>query len=58
MYHIYKLLTDAKGNIIHRTPIAKSQSLKSAQSYARVWSNGHPIGIYKINPDGTESKVN
>lgn len=58
MFHVYKLLTDGKGNIVHKTPIAKCSTLKAAQSHARVWSNGWPMGIYKVNPDGTETKVN
>lgn len=57
MYHIYKLLTDEKGNIVHKTPVAKCGNLKTAVSHARVWSNGHPMGIYEIKPDGSEERV-
>lgn len=58
MYHVYRLLTDGKGNIVHKTPVVKCGNLKIAESYARTCSNGWPMGIYKINPDGTETKVN
>ena len=57
MYRIYKELV-VNGKVVHKTPIARCGNLKTAQTHARVWANGHPMGIYKINPDGTESKVN
>lgn len=57
MYHVYRLLTDEKGNIVHRTPVVRCGSLKVAESYARTCSNGWPMGIYKINADGTEVRV-
>lgn len=57
MYHVYRLLTDEKGNIVHKTPFAVCSSLKVAESYARSWSNGSPMGIYKIEKDGSETRV-
>lgn len=57
MYHVYRLLTDEKGNVVHKTPFAKCGSLKVAVSYARVWSNGCPMAIYEIKPDGSEVRV-
>ena len=57
MYHVYRLLTDEKGNVVHKTPFAVCRSLKEAGSYARAWSNGSPMGIYKIEKDGSETRV-
>ena len=57
MYHVYKLLTDGKGNIVHKTPIAKCGNLKNAVVHAHMWSNGWHMGIYEIKPDGSEVKV-
>ena len=57
MYHVYKLLVNEKGDIIHKTPVAKCGSIKVATSHARVWSNGWPMGIYEIKADGTEIRV-
>ncbi|MGN1368452.1 MAG: hypothetical protein ACI4WX_06270 [Aristaeellaceae bacterium] len=57
MYHVYKLLTDEKGTIVHKTPVAKCGNLKAAVTHARVWSNGWPMGIYEIKPDGSEVRV-
>ena len=57
MYHVYRLLTDEKGNVVHKTPFAKCGSLKAAVSYARIWSNGFPMGIYKIYKYGSETRV-
>ena len=57
MYRVYKLLTDEKGNIVHRTPVVRCGSLKVAESYARTCSNGWPTAVYKINNDGSETLV-
>jgi len=57
MYRIYKELTNEKGEVIHKTPVARCAKLNIAVSHARVWSNGHPMGIYEIMPDGTEVKI-
>lgn len=56
MYHVYRLLTDEKGNV-HKTPFAVCSNLKVAESYSKAWSNGSPMGIYKIEKDGTETRV-
>ena len=57
MYRVYRLLTDEKGNIVHRTPVVRCGSLKVAESYARTSSNGCPTAVYKINNDGSETLV-
>lgn len=57
MYRVYRLLTDEQGNIVHKTPVARTATLRGAEAHACVWSNGWPMGIYKINPDGTETRV-
>ena len=57
MFRVYKLLTNEKGEIVHKTPIARCAKLNVAVSHARVWSNGHPMGIYEIKPDGSEARV-
>lgn len=57
MYNVYRLLTDEKGNIVHKTPVARCGILKVAVSHARVWSNGWPMGIYEVKPDGSEVRV-
>lgn len=57
MFRVYKLLTNEKGEIVHKTPVARCGSLKVALSHAKVWSNGWPMGVYKINDDGTEVRV-
>jgi len=57
MYRIYKELVNEKGEVIHKTPVARCAKLNIAVSHARVWSNGHPMGIYEIMSDGSEVKV-
>lgn len=57
MYRVYKLLLNANGEIVHKTPVARCASLNIATSHARVWSNGWPMGIYKIEADGSETRV-
>ena len=57
MYRVYRLLINEKGEIIHKTPVARCGSFRVAESYARVCSNGWPMGIYRIKPDGSEVKV-
>ena len=57
MYRVYRLLTDEKGNIVHRTPVVRCGSLQVAESYARTCSNGWPMGIYKVEQDGSEMRV-
>ena len=57
MYRVYKLLTDEKGTVVHKTPVVRCGSLKVAESYARTCSNGWPMGIYEIKPDGSEVRV-
>lgn len=57
MYRVYRLLTDENDNIVHKTPIVRTVRLKDAESYARTCSNGWPMGIYMINNDGTETRV-
>ena len=57
MYRVYKLLLNEKGEIIHKTPNVRCQFLKTAMMYARTNSNGWPMGVYEIKPDGTEVRV-
>ena len=57
MYRVYKELVDNNGKVIHKTPVARCAKLSVAVSHACVWSNGWPMGIYEIKPDGTEVKV-
>lgn len=57
MFRVYKELINEHGEVIHKTPVAECTTLNKAVSYARVWSNGWPMGIYQIMPDGTEIKV-
>lgn len=57
MYRVYKLLLNEKGEIIHKTPNVSCQCLKTAMMYARINSNGWPMGVYEIKPDGTEVRV-
>lgn len=57
MYRVYSLLTNDNGEIVHKRPVCRCAKLSVAQSYARVWSNGWPMGIYQIMADGTEVRV-
>lgn len=57
MYRVYRELTNEKGEVIHKTPVASCAKLSVAESHARVWSNGWQMGIYQIMPDGKEIKV-
>ena len=57
MYRVYRLLTDGKGNIVHKTPVVRCGSLKIAESYARTASNGWPMGIYYIDNRGVETRI-
>ena len=52
-YRVYKVLTDDNGNIVHRTPMAKTNSLANARTHARVW-NGV---IYAHYTDDTEKLI-
>ena len=57
MYRVYKLLLNENGEIVHKTPNVRCRSLKQAMMFARLNSNGWPMGIYEIKPDGTEIRV-
>lgn len=57
MYRVYKLLTNAQGEIVHKTPVARCGSLSVALSHARVWSNGWPMGVWELKADGSEVRV-
>lgn len=57
MYRVYKLLLNTRGEVVHKTPLCRCARLSVAQAQARVWSNGWPMGIYEIKPDGTEVRV-
>ena len=57
MYHVYRLFTDEKGNIVHRTPVVIWCSLKMAESYARTKSNVWPMAIYYIDEHGIETRI-
>lgn len=56
MYRIYKELTDECGNVVHKVPVARTNSLKNAVTHAKVWGNGWQMGIYEIKADA-EVKV-
>lgn len=57
MFRVYKLLLNENGEIIHKIPVARCAKLNVAASHARVWSNGWPMGIFEIEADGTEIRV-
>lgn len=57
MYRVYKLLLNENGQVVHKTPNVSCRSLKKAMMFARLNSNGWPMGIYEIKPDGTEVRV-
>ena len=56
-YRVYKELIDNEGNIVHRTPVCSTSTLKMAYSMARTNAGIGPVGIYEIKPDGTEVRV-
>ena len=56
-YRVYTELYDDNGNIVHKTPICSTSTLKLACSMARTNAGLFPVGIYEIKPDGTEIKV-
>lgn len=58
MYRVYSELVNDRGEVIHKRPVCRCTKLSVALTYARVWSNGWPMGIYEIKADGTEVKVN
>jgi len=57
MYRVYRLLLNEKGEIVHKTPNVSCKSLKTAMMYARLNSNGWPMGIFEIKADGLEVRV-
>lgn len=57
-YRVYKELTNNDGEVVHKTPVARSGNLKNACTHARSWANGIlPMGVYEVYADGTERKV-
>ena len=57
-YRVYKELTDNNGNVVHKTPSARTGSFSKACAHARVWSNGvMPMGVYEVYSDGSEKRV-
>jgi hypothetical protein len=56
-YRVYKELYDDNGNIVNKMPVCSTTTLKMALSMARTNAGIGPVGIYEINPDGTEKKI-
>ena len=56
-YRVYKELYDDEGNIVHKTPVCSTSTLKLAESMARTNAGIGPVGIYEINFDGSETKI-
>lgn len=56
-YRVYTELYDDNGNIVHKTPICSTSTLKLAYSMVRTNAGLMPVGIYEIKKDGTEVKI-
>ena len=60
-YRVYTELTDNEGNIVNKTPVCSTSTLKMAYSMARTnaWLGAllGGVGIYEVKPDGTEVKI-
>lgn len=56
-YRVYKELYDNEGNIVHKTPVCSTTTLKLACSMARTNAGLGPVGIYEVKPDGSEQKI-
>lgn len=56
-YRVYTELTDNEGNIVHKTPVCSTSTLKMAYSMARTNAGLGTVGIYEIKQDGTEVKI-
>ena len=57
MYRVYRVMRNAEGEIVHKTPLSRHAQIQSAQAHARVWGNGWETIIVKINADGTEDQI-
>ena len=51
-YRIYRELNDNEGNVVHKTPIAWSGSLKNAVVHARTWGGV----VDTVFDDGAEER--
>ena len=56
-FRVYTELYDDNGNVIHKTPICSTSTLKLAYSMARTNAGLMPVGIYEVKKDGTEVKI-
>lgn len=56
-FRVYTELYDDNGNVIHKTPICSTKTLKMACSMARTNAGLMPVGIYEIKADGSEIKI-
>ena len=56
-YRVYKELYNNNGEIVHKTPICSTSTLKLAYSMARTNAGLGEVGIYEIKPNGEEVRI-